>query len=342
MPFTDRTGNLSDMKSRIVSFMKVRGPSLPIHISKETKTTLLLSSAFLSDLASDKTIKISNMKVGGSPLYYLPGQEPMLEGFEKFLNGKEREALALIKQSKILRDDEQEPAIRVALRALKDFAHSVTVKQDDKTLIFWQHFSLSDEEAQKMITELLEPKAREQEKKEEKLVKAEEKVEKIESKVEKETAKEVKLEEPKIEIKAELIPISGKKVEDIFDTEKPEKKEEKPVRKKIKREKPNPDKFLNEIKQILHTKNIELINIERYDKKEVVALVRTGSSECLLFAFNKKRADESDILKANKRASLAKMPYSIICREDLSKKLRETIEAYKNLTSIDRINENKV
>ena len=62
------------------------------------------------------------MRVGSSPLYFIQGQEPMLEKFAEHLKSKEREAFTLLKEKSFLKDLEQLPAIRVALREIKDFA----------------------------------------------------------------------------------------------------------------------------------------------------------------------------------------------------------------------------
>jgi len=325
MTFVNRTGNLTDMKGRITSFMRIRGPALPIHISKETKTTLLLASAFLADLVSEKTIKISNLKVGGSPLYYLPGQEAMLENFHKFMPGKEREAFLLLKEARILKDDEQEPAIRVALRAIKDFAKPYTIKFQDQVLIFWQYFSLNEEDARKLISEKLEllpPMP--QEKLIEPIVKPEIKV-------------ELKVDEKK----RELVPVVEIKVEpvDAKPEIKPEIKEieqifEKP-KKAIKREKK--PAFLEEVKSYLTDKNIELIKIEKQDKKEITARIKLDGYECLLLALNKKRADDSDLVKAHKKSQQFNIPYSVLCKGEVSKKTKEAIDAFKNLKRIDKI-----
>ncbi len=325
----DRTQNLSDMKSRILSYMKVHGPCLPIHISKETKTSHLLASAFLSDLASEKIIKISYMKVGGSPLYFLPGQEQMLENFEKFLNHKEREALSLLKKSKILEDEEQEPSIRVALKAIKDFALPYTVTFQEKHITFWQYFSLSEDEARNLISEKLEklqPKS---------VQEIEKKVEIIEEqKIEAKIAEEVK-KNPEVKIEEIIAKIEEKKpetkIEPIF------KEETKPKIKKIKREKPKSDKFLEEIKLFLAKRNLEMVRVEKYDKKEVSAIVKEAGKELWLHALNKKKIDASDLLKAYKKANSLNLPYLIFTRGDASKKLSESISALKALERIDKI-----
>jgi len=114
--------NTLGIKEKILLILQKRGPSLPVHIAKEIGLSMLFASAFLSELVSEKNIKISNMKIGNSPIYFLLGQEPMLEKFSQHLKSKEKEAFILLKEKKFLRDKEQDPAIRVALRTIKFFA----------------------------------------------------------------------------------------------------------------------------------------------------------------------------------------------------------------------------
>jgi len=126
------------IKEKILSSMRIRGPILPVHMSKEIGMSILFTSAFLSELLSDKTIKISSMKVGGSPVYFLPGQESFLERYSPHLKSKEKDAYILLKERGFLLDSKQEPAIRVALRSIKDFA--VPFKKDDQ--IYWRYFKV--------------------------------------------------------------------------------------------------------------------------------------------------------------------------------------------------------
>lgn len=132
----------SEIKEKILSIFKTRGPSLPVHIARETRLSTLFSSAFLSELISEQKIKISNMKVGNSPLYFIPGQESMLENFSQHLRSKEKEAFILLKEKKFLKDKEQNPAIRVALRQIRDFA--IPFKRNDE--IFWRYFIVPESE----------------------------------------------------------------------------------------------------------------------------------------------------------------------------------------------------
>ncbi|MCX6749373.1 MAG: hypothetical protein NTW17_01345 [Candidatus Pacearchaeota archaeon] len=132
----------TEIKEKIISLMQIKGPSLPVHVSSEIKTSILFASAFLSELISEKRIKISNMRVGSSPLYFLPGQELMLEKFSQYLKSREKEAFMLLKEKRFLKDSVQAPAIRVALREIRDFA--IPFKNKDE--IFWRYFQIPESE----------------------------------------------------------------------------------------------------------------------------------------------------------------------------------------------------
>jgi hypothetical protein len=135
----------SKIKEKIITTFRNKGPSLPVHIAKEVEMSILFTSAFLSELIGEKQIKISNMRVGSSPVYYLPGQESSLENYSEHLRSKEKEAYLLLKEKKFLKDKELEPAIRVAIREIKDFAIPLRLNEE----IWWRYFTADESEIQK-------------------------------------------------------------------------------------------------------------------------------------------------------------------------------------------------
>ncbi len=145
------TQDTSEIKERMLSVLKQRGPSLPVHLAKGTGLSILFASAFLSELLSERKIKISNMRVGSSPIYYISGQENQLENFSLHLNSKEKEAFTLLQNKKTLKDIEQDPAIRVALRSIKDFA--IPFKKEEE--IFWRYYLIP--ETQPTIKQIKKP-----------------------------------------------------------------------------------------------------------------------------------------------------------------------------------------
>jgi len=297
-------------KEKIISFIESKGPSLPIQVAKETGMNTIFSSAFLSELYNEKRLSMSNLRVGSSPLYFIPGQEPQLERFATYLKNKEKEAFQMLKEYKFLEDSKLHPAIRVALREIKDYA--IPFKKDEE--IFWKFFTISDDEIRNIIEKPAE-------------------VEIIQEKI---------IEESKKEIVEEVLE-KTEKVLDIFDEEKkvPKKKEPaKKIKKETKSKKPNKKKdenFFNKIKEFLAEQKIEIVDIVNFKNDEAKIRVRKKDSEELLFAFNKKKITEKEILKANKEASEEKMKYSILSLGETTKKLNDFIDAIRNLSEIGKI-----
>ena len=296
------------VKEKIISFIGMRGPSLPVHIGKEINTSILFTSAFLSELISEKRLKISSLKVGNSSLYFIPGQEPLLEGFAQYLKSKEKDAFELLKQKKILRDSEQHPAIRVALQGIKDFA--IPFKKDGQ--IYWKYLMVSDQELINKIKEI--PVIKEAKKQFE----AEDKI------VEKRT--EIKIGNEEKRSKIEMVQLYSVKTKN---------KELKKIKEKTSVKKG--DKFFDKVKEFLSKKSIEILDIDGFNKSDLTLKIKINKEEKLLIAYDKKKIDEKDIINAYKKASKLKLNFLILSLGEPNKKLNEFIEAIKNLEAIGKI-----
>ena len=294
--------NALQLKEQIVTIFKRRGPSLPIHISKETGLDLLFASAFLSELIGDKMVKISVMKIGSSPLYFLPGQEHLLENFIEFLNKKEREAFLLLKEKKFLKDSEQEPAIRVALRAIKDFAFEYR-KNDE---LYWK-FLRADE------SEFVEKK------KDEIVLEPEEK------------SVEIIINPKAIEVH-EKIDNQIIKTEERAEAKKPAK-----ISKKSPAKKKQDDKFFNRVKEFIDGKNAEIVEIISAGTSELILKIKIGHKEKILVAYKKKNLSEKDIISAYRRAQKYELPFLVTSLGEPSKTLTELIEAVRILSDVERV-----
>ncbi|MBT96812.1 hypothetical protein CMI49_01820 [Candidatus Pacearchaeota archaeon] len=277
MPIQDTT----NIKEKIISIFKIRGPSLPVHIASRIGLSILFTSAFLAELVSDRKIIISNMRVGSSPIYFIKGQELMLERFSQHLQSKEKEAFILLKERKILDDKKQEPAIRVALRSIRDFA--IPFRKDED--IFWRYFTIKEPE----IKEIQKP------------------IKSIEKRI--------------IQEKQEL--------------KTKEKPKRKPIRKKISQKKN--EKFFNKVKEFLLEKSIEILDIKDFNKDNLTLKIRDNGKEQLLIAYNKKRINESDLIKIHKKSLELNLPYIILSLGETPKKLDELINAIKNLSRIEKL-----
>jgi len=309
MPIQDAT----QLKEKIITIIRRRGPSLPVHIASETGLSILFASAFLSELISDRKIKISNLRVGNSPVYFLPDQGHLLERFSNYLKSKEKDAYLLLKEKKFLEDYFQDPAIRVALRNIKDFA--VSFQKDGK--IIWRYFTIPESEFPEPKKEIIEDKKPE------------------EIPIKKEIFLETSKEEPKKELD-----IFNKKEETPFLEEKPNPIKRKSVKKVSKKKKATlkeDDKFFNNVKEFLNEKSIEIIDIKNFNKNDLVLKIKKDNKESLLIAYNKKKISEDDIIKSSKKAGELNLPYTILSLGSPVKKLENLIEAIKNLENIEKL-----
>ena len=320
------------VKERIMRFMEERGPGLPVQIAKAVSLNTIFTSAFLSEIASDGVIKISSMKVGGSPLYYIESKKQMLENFIQHLNQKEIEAVKLLKEKSFLVDNEQHPAIRVALRGLKDFAFPMNVSGR----LIWRYFLINENDFSKTEIKIKEPEVKQELKIEivqekeipQEITRLEQEAKPINPDLDK-IKKE--LEERKEEIEKLKQEILVKSQENIPKDKKiKEKKSVKPIKAKD-------ESFLNEVREKLIRKNHEILNIEEFDKKYALIRTKQGEKEILLAAFDKKRIEEVDLIRVYKKAVLLNLPYSILFKGEIAKKSRETIEVYKKLNSIEKL-----
>lgn len=145
-------------QEKILQFLRFSGPTLPAKAAKHIQTDTLLASAHLADLVSQRKVKVSNLKVGGSPLYYLPGQEERLLVFAAGnLNPKDMDVLDLLQKKRLLRENDLDLLPKVALRSLKDFAIPLQVTVQGKAELFWKWHQLSDEETQSLLQALFRP-----------------------------------------------------------------------------------------------------------------------------------------------------------------------------------------
>jgi hypothetical protein len=338
--------NTEETKKRIVNLLQGRGPCLPVQISKEIKQSTLFISAFLSELKDEKRIKISNLKVGGSPLYYLEGQETHLENFKQYLHQKEVEALEILKNNKILKDSEQEPVMRVALRSIKDFAFSF--RKDEE--IYWRYLTTTEQE----VKEILEPQKKVEEIKIE--IKEEPKIEPIEVKVEKVgpnlESTEVKVPES-INVETSESKVNETKVQKSKPPRKPKETAPKitltefnnPLALKSEPEKEEKIKpkseFVEKVIEFLEKSRFKIIEEKEYAKKEYncICQLKTelGPIDFLTQAKDKKSISDSDLDLLLRQAQSIPLPALFLYPENLNKKAIEYEKKYYSILKTKKI-----
>lgn len=291
---------LKENKEKILTIIQSQGPSFPAKIARQTGISPLFTSAFLAELVSEKRLKLSNTKVGSSPLYFTTGQETQLENFATYLNSKEREAFDLLKNSQILADEQQTPAIRVALRSIKDFAYPINVRLDEKTKLFWRYFSLPENQIKPKIQEIL-------------------------------TKKQPQTKPKLTPIKSQEQLVTGP--EEI--TKKDSRSRLKPSRIPKPSEFANSIReYLSakdiEILETLSEKKREFISKIRLDEN-------FGKQSYYLIAKDKKKVSTNDLTIALQNAQSNKMPALFISPGELDKKAKEHLKEWHNLIKFEQI-----
>ncbi len=323
--------DISEKKAKIISFLESNGPSLPVRLAKVIEMEPVFAGAILSELYSDRKVKMSNMKVGSSSLFYLEGQEGRLQDFVENLKSVEKEAFDRIKNLKVLADEDEEPAIRVAIRGMKDFA--IPFEIDGK--IFWKFAFAKDDEIENYFTP--KEKVRTEEKKIE--------VEKIEP--EKKTGENETFEKKNLEEIAEGKKQTLESNSSILKTEKKssEEKKDKKWRSSKVEGRPQSDEkdvkmigifdesnsdFYEELKKFLVKNEIKLIDEIQADKKEIVAKVvlftKISNINYLLVAKNKKSINKDELNVVLQRSNYHKMPCLLILRKEPSKNIFNLIK----------------
>jgi len=351
---------LAQNKLTILEFIKTNGPSLPVKIAKAIDSSPLFTAAFLAELHKEQKLKMSIMRIGSSPLYYLPGQEAQLENFSDYLGEREKQAYLLLQNSKILRDEEQTPVMRVALRSIKDFAIPIKIRINEEVKLCWKYFLLLESEIRPLLKNLpsnskpLEAREISAQKLETSKLQIPEplkvetsKIQAIETaKIEKKPIEEIKkqiiqnhqlIPEKQIILEKQIEkPMIQKTKQTLISTsQKPIEKIQKP---KLQKQ----HHFPQHVKSYLSEKDIEVLSSIEEKKKEFTAKVRIdtllGKQSFLLLAKDKKKITENDLVLALQKSQTEKMPALIVSSGELDKKAQIYIKDWQSLIKFEKIN----
>ncbi|NCO17934.1 hypothetical protein GW922_00945, partial [Candidatus Pacearchaeota archaeon] len=84
--------------------------------------------------------------------------------------------------------------------------------------------------------------------------------------------------------------------------------------------KENDEKFFNKVKGYLSKKGFEMLDIINFNKKDLILKISKDNEEKLLFAYNKKRINQKDILNCYKKSEEKDMNYLILSLGEIPKK----------------------
>ena len=290
-------------KNEVLSFVKIHGPVLPRDVVKEVGGDTFFVGAVLSQLVDDRQLRLSYAKIGGSPVYYYPGQEPKLEILHQYLHEKEKRAYDILKSHKIIRDSAVEPVLRVALRNIKDFAKPLEVNLGERKEIFWKWHLVSNQEAEQLIRGMLGRELEERRKTRE------------------ETEEPHKSPEEKPLPEREPEEKSVEKKEERHHHLEEEKQEKKPGGEED-------HELLSKIKGIFRKKEIEILETEVIRKNsdiEMILLIPSPVGKLRYFCKirDKKKCNDKDLSSAYVDGQMKKLPVLFVTTGDLTKKAKE-------------------
>ncbi|MDI6737541.1 MAG: hypothetical protein QME12_03410 [Nanoarchaeota archaeon] len=315
-----KSQSFNELKDRIISYIRMNGPVIPIQISKAFGGDTMFAGAVLSELISNRVLKITSAKIGGSPVYYMPGQEEKLEILREHLGRVPKQAYDILKERKVMRDSECEPWQRIALREIKDFAMPIAVRHDDGSEeVFWRWHLLSDDEAKQRITSIVAGKP-------EPTKPSERSEGRLGTPVTKPTPEPIKPTPEPIEPEKPDVEDPRKKEQQT----RLESKEEKAKAEKVKKPKKEKiDAYKNELLSFLQQKGLEVLEEVEMKKNEYGFVVKVESSlgklSYMAIAKKKKKLSDDDITLAYSAAQHHKLPLIIVAKE-LSKKAEALIE----------------
>ncbi|HLD79525.1 MAG TPA: hypothetical protein VJA18_03120 [Candidatus Nanoarchaeia archaeon] len=319
-------------QDKILFFLRTIGPTIPSKVAKHINTEILLASAHLSDLVAQGKVKVSHLKIGGSPLYYLAGQEEKLYHFAAGnLNPKDFQVLEKLKEKRILRESSLDLLSKVALRSLHDFAVPLHVTIAGNKELFWKWHLLSDQEMNDSIRAILYPPAQEQKLPAEST---------LEPGLEQQQAtSNLAAEIKKLEAQQTLIPEKTEQQKNI--EQKPASAEEvvtprvkaRSQRKKVSAD----DQFIPLLEEYFNGRSIQIQEQETLRRNtEINLLIRVPSvvGKLTYFCKAKKKAkcDEGDLSAAYMEAQIKKLPLLFLYTHELNKKAQEMLatDAFQN------------
>ncbi|MFT4260910.1 MAG: hypothetical protein ACMXX9_00575 [Candidatus Woesearchaeota archaeon] len=285
-------------KEEILSVVKDKGPIIPLDIKRAlNKGDSMIIGAMLSQLINSGEVKITNVKLGSSPFYYVKEQLEKLEELSEYLNEKDKRAYNLLREEKVLRDNKLEPIERVSLRNIPDFSKKLVVSISGEKEIFWKYYLLSDNQGVEVIKQKIIPQKQIAKKQEEK----------------KEPQKPVQ-KEPAVETKKE-VKEQQKTLEDDNDR----------------------SEFENMLRTYFDAQGIIVVKkevVRKNSEYDFNIRLRTalGDAEFYCKARNKKKVPDGDIADAYLQGLIKRSPTVFITNGEVAKKSKDKLKThYKGL-----------
>ncbi|PIN86457.1 hypothetical protein COV19_04870 [Candidatus Woesearchaeota archaeon CG10_big_fil_rev_8_21_14_0_10_44_13] len=329
---------------KVVQIVRMKGPIMPSQINKELDTNIIFASAILSELVDKKTLRISHIKVGGTPLYYYPGQEYKLQNYADKLHPKEREAYELLRTKTVLEDSKQLPVVRAALREMKDFAKPLQVTLDGSNHIFWKWYLLSNEDAEKKIKEIMNvpEHAKKSEPEAQRKIEPGPEPRQEQRPLQKHDVRAQPRQETKPEPRREPLRKEPEPRKELH-REMQNREVQKDLRRDIAEPADDPkDKFFRKARKYFDESRITMMDYKILRKEsEIDFTVRIPSTVGVLTYFckakNKKKINDGDLSSLFVQSQSKKMPVLFLTTGELTKKAKELLEKEFRNISVQQI-----
>ncbi len=294
-------------KEKIMSFVRSKGPILPVQLCKELGESTFIVGALLSELVKSGRVMVSTVKVGGSPLYYVDEQRHKLQNYSDYLSEKDKEAYEILKEKVVVRDKGLTPLLRVSMRKINDFAFPVRVSLNGSEELFWRWYLTPVSEVEKILHTKFNSNSKEDEK--------------------------AQKEQPKERVK-DNFEEEKQKIETSKDFNKhatgDNKSQENESEKREKKEKLEKGNFQKLVESFLEEKGVQIKSIKQTKKnKEFDYTLKVpsaiGEIEFFCRAKEKKRINENDIANAFFAGQNSKRPVFFITTGELSKSAKESL-----------------
>lgn len=302
-------------KEKVLEVVK-QGPTIPTRIVKVLGGDSMLIGALLSTLINNGQVKVSTLKIGGSPLYYVPGDEQKLEGFIEYLAEKDRKTFELLKKTEILQDSIQEPLIRFSLKIIRDFAKPFEIDVEGKKELFWRYYLVDEQLAKEKAIQALHSKPV-----------AEQEIRPATSHTAlHELAPSVMLQAPittasDAQVSTSPAPTITSLATQTIETASSSKTSH------AQTTKPSTSEFFDMIKERLHELHLDLITKDKIKKSEYALVVKDHDTNAYYYcvAKDKKTINEGDLSTAFVYAQTKKMPCIFFMTGKLTKKAESMI-----------------
>ncbi|MFW5705132.1 MAG: hypothetical protein ACOCXG_04800 [Nanoarchaeota archaeon] len=143
-------------KDNLLRFIREQRYVTPTIISENFETSTMIASAALSELAKDKLIGITDLKLGSSPYYYdIMQKDCLVELGKKHLSKYEKDVFDRLENEQIINDLSMTIQERLAVDKIKDFAKPLEISFKGQDYKFWVWYLRNLKETREQILEVL-------------------------------------------------------------------------------------------------------------------------------------------------------------------------------------------